>query len=226
MSDDPVAVSLLAKARASKDDLEARLLLAATVDRVARDLGVQSVVTGGTAVDFYVAGAAGTSAAYPEKWRASADVDLVVLEARARAGTLDQLRRALQRQLGLVPRSYPSHDGSPVFVRTVAVPDFGYGLEIVGEEISLDPRAERVVTVDIDEGTVVLQGPEDTALHYAESGWDTYNARDWERALAVYRASRARDFDEEYLLRRAKERGQEAAVEAVLALQPLRRRRF
>ncbi|MGQ0535838.1 MAG: hypothetical protein ACT4PT_07180 [Methanobacteriota archaeon] len=221
MSGDPAAASLLDAARRQRDDLAARLLLAAAVQRVADELGIQAVVTGGTAVDFYAAGAAGTSAAYPFAWRASGDVDVVAVATRGgRAGAID-LQRALVRDLGLEPAwRRLDASGREVWSRGLLVPDFGFGLEVVGDELFGDRDAERVLTVEVEGQPVVLRGPEDVVLAYAESGFDTWHKRDWERALAVFAAMRD-EIDLAYLRRRAGGRGIAGVLEEVVEGRPL-----
>lgn len=204
---------LLQKARETDDDLEARLLLAAAVEQVALGVGIQPVVTGGTAVDFYAAEAAGTSESYPPGWRASADVDLVVLSVAGGPGTRKLLIEALA-DYGLKPVN-------PDVPRTIEVPDFGYGLEIVGDELNLDPKAERIVTVRIDgKYPVTFRGPEDLILTYGEWAWVEFSPRDWERALAVYRTMRER-IDMQYLVEAAKARGKEEMLRAITEQRPL-----
>lgn len=219
-SADPVAVRLLEKARASRDDLEARLLLAAAVQRVATGIGVLSVVVGGTAVDFYVAKAAGTSAAYPAMWQASRDVDLVALSLTD-VGAVQRLKEALVGQLGFTPMFQRTDaDGQPAWSRTLDVPDFPYGLEIVSDTLGADPRAERAFIVEVEGERVYFRGPEDTLISYAESGWHFRDGRDWERALAVWRTMRE-EMDVEYLQRRAAERRMPGVLRMVMDQQPL-----
>ncbi|MBI4393312.1 MAG: hypothetical protein HY556_05880 [Euryarchaeota archaeon] len=225
MSADPVAVSLLDKARRSTDDLEARLLLTAALQRIADSLGLQLVVVGGTAVDFYAAGAAGTSAGYPKKWQASRDVDLVALSLRASSASENQLRRRLEAELGIDPEPFaPDDDGRVSYRRGLTVPDFQHGVEIVANELRGDPKAERVFTVEIESQPVVLRGPEDVLVAYAESGWDLYDGRDWERALAVWRTME-QEMDVDYLRRRAIDRRMPGVLEEVIAQRPLPDRR-
>lgn len=221
MSVDQVVASLLNKARASRDDLEARLLAAAAVQRVADSLGLRLVVVGGTAVDFYVAGAAGTSAGYPAMWRASRDVDLVVLSLAASASSEADLKRRLEAELGVeLQRSPPDAEGSESFGHGLTIPDFGYKLEIVADALSGDPKAERVFTVYVEDQALSLRGPEDTIISYAESGWFFYDGRDWERALGVWNTMKD-ECDVEYLKRRAGERKMPAVLEEVFAQRPL-----
>lgn len=207
---------LLQKARETDGDLEARLLLSAAVAQVALGVGIQPVVTGGTAVDFFAANAAGTSESYPPGWRASADIGLVVLSVSGGSGVRKILIDALQEYgLRLVTEGIES---------TIEVPGLGYGLEIVGEELNLDPRAERVVTVRIDgRFPITFRGPEDIILTYGEWAWVEYSPRDWERALAVYRTMRER-VDMEYLVDAAKARGKESMLRAITEQKPLPRR--
>ena len=219
-SRDQVAVSLLERARAEPDPLAARLLLSASVQRVARSVGAHAVVSGGTAVDFYAAGAAGTSEAWPAKWAASHDVDVVAMPVRRYESVHERLLHALEDQLGLRPEW---HVGT---ARIVRVPDFPFGLDLVGDELHGDPLGERVFTVMVDDlHPVAFRGPEDVVLAYAESGWDTYHARDWERALAVARAMRDR-LDVAWMLDESQRRGKRHLVEAILRGEPLRRRPF
>lgn len=215
MPGNPDAVSLLAKARASRDDLEARLYLAAAVQLVATGVGARCVVSGGTAVDFFAGGATGTSEAYPLKWRASADVDLVVFSVPGFERARVKVMRALESDLGLLPRWQAGT------ARVIEVPDFPFGLEIVGDELNLDPRAENVFTVMLEERwPITFRGPEEVILAYAESGWHTRHTRDWERALAVCAAMREH-LDVEHLLAIAQTRGQTQVIARVLAKEPM-----
>jgi hypothetical protein len=210
------AASLLKKARETRDDLEARLYLAAAVQRVALEVGARCVVSGGTSVDFYAGGAVGRSEAYPALWRASGDVDLVVFAIRGYASVRVKVLKALESTLGLRPRWMGDT------ARVVEVPDFPFGLEIVGDELNLDPLGENVLTVMLDGvHPVTLRGPEEVILAYAESGWHTRHTRDWERALAVYSAMKEH-LDVDHLLRLAEARGQSQVIARVLAMQPLR----
>lgn len=216
MHSNPDAGSLLQKARASRDDLAARLYLAAAVQHVATSVGARCVVSGGTAVDFYAGGAAGTSESYPLKWRASGDVDLVIFAVKGHDAVRVKVLRALESDLGLKPEW---HVGT---ARVVDVPDFPFGLEIVGDELNLDPHAQNVFTVLVeDRWPITFRGPEEVILAYAESGWHTRHTRDWERALAVCAAMR-KYLDVDHLLRLAETRGQAAVVARVLAMEPLR----
>jgi len=113
-----------------------------------------------------------------------------------------------------------SADGREEIGRTIDVPDFGFGLEIVGDELHADPLGEHVVTVDVEGQLVALRGPEDIIIAYAESGWDTHHAREWERALAVFRAMRE-SLDMDRLRRRAAERRMPAVLDEVLHQRPL-----
>lgn len=221
-SQDPVAASLLERARAEADPLAARLLLGAAVQRIARSVGADAVISGGTAVDFYAAGAAGTSEAWPAKWAASHDVDVVAMPVSRYESVRERLLHALEDQLGLQP------EWRAGTARIVRVPDFQFGLDLVGDELDGDPLGERVFTVMIDDvHPVAFRGPEDIVLAYAESGWDTYHARDWERALAVARAMRTGDrLDVAWMLDEAQRRGKRHLIEAILRGEPLRRRSF
>lgn len=218
MSPPNVAVSLLERARAASDPLEARLLLSAAVQRVAMGVGARSVVSGGTAVDFYAAGATGTSEGWPAKWAGSYDVDVVALPVQRYDSVRTVLLAALEDELGLQP---VWHGGT---ARIVRVPDFQFGLDLVGEELRGDPMGDRVFTVLVDDlHPVSFRGPEDVILSYAESGWDTFHSRDWERALAVCNAMRAK-LDVAWMLDESARRGQRHVLEAVLRGEPLRRR--
>lgn len=218
MSGNDGAASLLKKARESRDDLEARLYLAAAVQQVALGVGARCVVSGGTSVDFYAAGAVGRSEAYPALWRASGDVDLVVFGIRGYESMRVKVMQALESTLGLKPEW---HAGT---ARVVEVPDFPFGLEIVGDELNLDPRAENVFTVLL-EGVhpVTFRGPEEVILAYAESGWHTHHTRDWERALAVFAAMKEH-LDLDHLLQAAEARNQSHVIAQVLAMRPLQPR--
>lgn len=207
------AASLLDRARRADDELEQRLLLAAAVQRAGLGVGVQSVLTGGTAADFYASGTLGTSEAYPLKWRPSADIDVVVLATHASGDARVTMLRELER-LGLRPRWV---GGS---ARVVDVPEFPFTLEIVGDELSRDPRAERVVTVLLDGAVpVTIRSPEDVILAYGESGWHLRHGGDWTRALAVYSAMRDR-LDVPRMVDEATRRSQRAVLDAVMRLEP------
>lgn len=222
MSDTPgqaAAASLLERARAERDDLAARMLLAAAVQQVALSVGARSILTGGTAVDFYASKALGTSEGYPNKWRPSADVDLVVMSVEGRASVRKDLLAGLVA-LGMRPRWFGDT------ARMVDVPDFPFLLEIVGDELNRDPKAERVITVLVDgKWPVTLRGPEDVILSYGESGWDTYHHGDWERALAVYAAMKDR-LDVPFLHEEAARRKKTQILESIVRMEPLRRRGY
>lgn len=214
MSGQRVAASLLERARLARDSLDSRLWLAAAVQRVALGVGARSVVAGGTSVDFYAAGATGTSESLPAKWQASADVDLVVFAIEGWSDARANVLRALEDVLGLRPRYLAGT------ARVVDVPDYAYGLEIVGDELRGDARGERVFTVLLEgEHPVTFRGPEDTILSYAESGWHLRHDRDWERALAVFSAMREK-LDIPWMIDEAERRGQRPAIDAVLRLEP------
>lgn len=218
MSRSDVAVSLLERARAASDPLEARLLLAAAVQRVAIGVGARAVVSGGTAVDFYAGGATGTSEGWPAKWAASYDVDVVAMPVARYERVRPRLLQALESELGLQP-VWHGDTG-----RIVHVPDFPFGLDLVGDELNGDPLGERVFTVLIDDiHPISFRGPEDIILSYAESGWDTYHSRDWERALAVCNAMRER-LDIPWMADEATRREKRMIIESVLHGEPLRRR--
>lgn len=213
MPSSDVAASLLERARAARDSLDARILLAAAINRVALEIGTRAVVSGGTAVDFYAAGATGTSEGYPVKWAPSGDVDVVVLSVDGSRATAADLREALASRLGLKPR----YHGTP---RVIDVPDFAYGLDIFASELERDPKGERVLTILVDDvHPVHFRGPEDSILAYAESGYDTRHSRDWERALAMYAAMKDR-LDLPWMIAEADRRGQRAVLDAVLAMKP------
>ncbi|HWG92526.1 MAG TPA: hypothetical protein VNZ52_16895 [Candidatus Thermoplasmatota archaeon] len=221
MSADPVAVALLERARRTRDDLEARLLLAAAVQRAAEGVGVLSVVTGGTAVDFYVAGASGTSATYPLAWRASADVDLVAVSVKGSGDARRRVKEAVRDVLGMQVASLGrTADGVELLDRALYLEGFGYGVEIVADEVAGDPRAERVWTVEVDGHPVTLQGPEDTLIAYAESGWHFHHPRDWERALGIFAAMKD-EMDLAYLQKRARERHMPRVLAEAMAIHPL-----
>lgn len=215
MTDPNVAASLLNRARSARDSLDSRLLLAAAVQRVALSVGARTVVTGGTAVDFFAAGATGTSESLPAKWQASGDVDVVVFAVEGWADVKPDVLRALETQLGLQPYS-----NLPGVARVVDVPNYAYGLEFVGRELRGDERAERVYTVLLDgEHPVTFRGPEDVILSYAESGWHLHHDRDWERALAVYAAMKD-ILDMRFLVEEAGRRRQTQPIDAVLKQHP------
>ena len=90
-------------------------------------------------------------------------------------------------------------------------------------ELTGDPRAERAVTVLVDnEHPVTFRSPEDTILAYAESGAHFRHQRDWERALAVYSAMKDR-LDLAFLVAEADRRGQRDVIDRILRMEPLRR---
>lgn len=208
------AVSLLERARASRDPLAARLLLAAAVTHVGEAVGVHPIVTGGTAVDFYVAGALGTSEGWPAAWSASHDVDVVALAASGGKEARRLLFQALEADLGL----RPIYGG---VMRAVEVPDFPFGLEIVGERLTHDPDGARVVTVRIEgQDRVLMRGPEDVVLAYTEGAAATKHRADWTRALAVFRAQKD-IIDVGYLRSAATRLGLAEAIETVIAGRPM-----
>lgn len=204
---------LLARARATTDDLEARLLLAAAVAEAGREVGARVVLTGGSAADLYATGALGTSAAYPALWRPSGDVDVIVLSTTA----WKPARKALQErlvQMGLEPRYFTD------LARVVMVPDFPFYLEIVSEELGSRERDERTMTILIDDRVPLeVRGPENVILAYGESGLHLRHSGDWTRALAVYAAMKER-LDVEWMKHEAARRGQTDMLDLVLALRP------
>lgn len=213
MTSSDVAVSLLDRARKAADGLDARILLAASVNRIALEIGSRTIASGGTAVDFYAAGASGTSESYPAKWAPSGDVDLVVMEVPGSNATIDTLRDALGTRLGLHPRH-------PGVRRAIDVPDFPYGLDIFASDLERDPQGERVVTILVDSiHPVHFRGPEDTILAYGESGWDTRHSRDWERALAMYSAMKEK-VDLPWMYAEADRRKQRRVLDAIVRGEP------
>jgi hypothetical protein len=212
------AASILERARATRDDLAARLLLAAAVQRAGQAVGARVVLNGGAAVDFYASGALGTSAAYPAAWRASSDVDVVVIAVDPLREAWVPLLRELEK-LGLRPRWIAGT------ARVVEVPDLPYVLEVVGDELGKG-RGERPITVLLDgEIPLTVRSPEDVILAYAESGWHLRHSGDWTRALAVSAAMRER-LDLAYLREESLRRGQLDVVERVLQGEPMRRLTF
>jgi hypothetical protein len=210
------AASLLERARAAEDELEARLLLAAAVQAAGLAVGARTVLTGGTAADFYASGTLGTSEAYPAMWRPSADVDVVAMSVEPWGEARVPLLKRLE-ELGLKP------EWRAGTARVVEVPDFPFILEIVGEELSRDPKGERVVTVLLDSvAPLTIRGPEDVVLAYAESGWHLRHAGDWTRALAVYAAMKDR-LDHARLHEEARRRGQSEVLARVERQEPIRR---
>lgn len=205
--------SILERARATSDDLEARLLLAAAVAQAGREIGARVVLTGGSAADLYATGALGTSAAYPALWRPSGDVDVIVLSVPpwrpTRTALLDRLER-----MGLEPRYFTDT------ARVVMVPDFPFYLEIVAEEFGGRERDERSMTILVD-GRVPLdvRSPENVILAYGESGLHLRHSGDWTRALAVYAAMKPR-LDVEWMKHEAARRGQTEMLDLVLAMRP------
>lgn len=205
--------ALLARARRTSDDLEARLLLAAAVSQAGREVGVRVVVTGGTTADFYASGALGTSAAYPALWRPSGDVDVVVLSVDAGRSARESLVARLG-PLGLTART-------PGVARVVDVPDFPFFLEIVSEELEGRGREGRTFTILLDDATPVeLRSPESVILAYAESGWHLRHSGDWTRALAVFTVMRER-LDLAWMRDEAARRGQTAVLERIERREPL-----
>lgn len=213
------AASSLERARASDDELEQRLWLAAAVQAAALAVGARMVVTGGTAADFYASGTLGTSGAYPAKRRPRADIDVVVIHIEPWKEARVPLLRQLEA-LGMRPRYV-----APDVARIVDVPGVPFALEIVGDESSRDPKGERVVTVLLD-GIVPLtmRGPEDVILAYGESGWQFWHAGDWTRALAVYAAMKDR-LDHARLEDEARRRGQSDVLVRIERIEPLPKRR-
>lgn len=207
----------LARVAGEPDRLRARLLLAGIVSRVAKDVGFQPVVVGGTAVDFYASGATGSSARLPAGWRGSVDVDLVSL----RTGGSQPSRRlfdALKRN-GWTPDETRDLHGNVHFGRGVPHPRLPqYPLEIVSEE--LNGSYEHVVRISVDEFEAAVIGPEDVVVEHAEWGAHTRDQQSWTRALAVAAAQKD-DLDLSYLRDRAAERGFSDAVEKVLRGEPL-----
>lgn len=209
------SAQLLAQAARTTDDLEARLLVAAAVTSLAREVGVRVVVTGGTAADFYVTGALGTSAAYPALWRPSGDIDVIALSVGpwkpAREALLARLRDA-----GLPPR------GKGPAARVVDIPGVPFYVELVSDELGSAERTERPVTILLDERMPIeLRSPENVILAYAESGWRLRHTGDWTRALAVYRAMRDR-LDVEWMRLEAARRGQSDVIARIERVEPLR----
>ncbi|HUR68024.1 MAG TPA: hypothetical protein VM370_02175 [Candidatus Thermoplasmatota archaeon] len=214
MSSPTDAASLLERARAARDPLAARMWLAAAVTEVGLRHGIRAVVTGGTAVDFYVAGAVGTSDGWPVAWRGSADVDVVALAAEGGIDARRDLFHALETDLGLKP----SYEG--VF-RTIEVPGYPFGLEIVGDALTHDPTGARVVTVRLEgRHAVFLRGPEDVVLAYVEGAVATRHRGDWTRALAVFATQRAR-IDLAYLRTTAARLRLSAPIEEIIAGRPM-----
>lgn len=217
MSEPPEApASLLRRAAATTDDLEARLLTAAAVAEAGREVGVRVVVTGGTAADFYATGALGTSAAYPALWRPSGDIDVIALSIGewkpARDVLLDRLRA-----LGLVPRYFSG------VARALDVPGVPFYVELVSEELGTRGREERAMTILIDARTPLeVRSPESVILAYGESGWHLRHTGDWTRALAVYSAMRER-LDMAWLHEDAARRGLSETIARIERMEPLRR---
>lgn len=204
---------LLELARASTDDLETRLLLAAAVSEVGRRVGVRVVVTGGTAADFYATGALGTSAAYPAQWRPSGDIDVVALAIGAWKPAREALMEAL-RGIGLVP-----HGLSP---RALDAPGIPFYVELVADELGSRGREERTMTVILNDTTPLeIRSPENVILAYGESGWHLRHTGDWTRALAVHAAMKER-LDVGWMRAEAERRGQSEMLARVLRMEPLR----
>lgn len=205
--------SLLARARATTDDLEARLLLAAAAAQAGREIGARVVLTGGSAADLYVTGALGTSAAYPALWRPSGDVNVVMIAVSPWMPTRKALLDRLER-MGLEPRYFTD------VARVVMVPDLPFYLEIVAEELGGRERDERTMTILVD-GRVPLEvrSPESLILAYGESGLHLRHSGDWTRALSVYSAMKGR-LDVEWMKHEAARRGQADMIELVLAMRP------
>lgn len=207
------AASLLERARATRDDIVARMLLAAAVEQLALSVGARSILTGGTAVDFYVTSALGTSEGYPVKWRPSADVDVVVMRVEGPPAPRRDLIDALVK-LGAKPRWFGDT------ARVIEIPDYPFTLELVEEELNRDPKAEHVMNVLVEgKWPVTIRGPEDVVLAYAESGLHMRHGADWERALAVYTAMKDR-LDLPWMFEEARRRGQEEALKLVVEGRP------
>lgn len=205
---------LLAKARATTDDLEARLLLAAAVGQAGREVGVAVVLTGGTAADLFATSALGTSAAYPALWRPSGDIDVVVLSVGAWKPARKTLLARLE-QMGFEPRWFGDS------ARQVDVPEFPFYLELVSEELGGRGRDERTMTILIDGSTPLdVRSPENVILAYAESGWHLRHSGDWTRALAVFSAMRDR-LDMEWMRLEAQRRGQGDVLARIERREPL-----
>lgn len=211
---DDRAKLLAEKAKRTTDDLEARLLMAAAVAQAGREVGVRVVLTGGTAADFYVSGALGTSAGYPALWRPSGDIDLIVLSVPSWGPG----RKALQERLvgmGMEPHLFQET------AREFDVPGFPFYIELVADELGDRGREERTMTILLDgEHALELRSPENVILSYGESGWHLRHSGDWTRALAVFSAMRDR-LDLAWMELEAKKRGQSAMLEHVTALHPL-----
>lgn len=207
--------ALLAKAAASVDDLEARLLLAAAVSQAGREVGVRVVVTGGTAADFYASGALGTSAGYPALWRPSGDIDMLALSVGEwKPARLTLMKRLVE--LGLQPR------GPLEWTRSLDAPNVPFYVELVAEEMGDRYREERTMTVLLDGATPVeMRSPENVILAYGESGLHLRHTGDWTRALAVHAAMKDR-LDVEWMRAEAARRGQSEMLSRVERREPLR----
>ncbi len=168
-------------------------------------------MTGGTAIDFYVAETLDKAADRNMRPDLSIDVDIVTLEADGMSGAI-RLRQALAAA-GLHPAGA---DLSPVAVRTERGwrhPDVPIPVEILGSDFDGDPA--RVIIVDVDAWEIRIRGPEDTIWERAEWGWHTGDQRAWTQALAVMECQR-HHVDKAYFRRLASERRYEQAAEAVL----------
>jgi len=205
--------SLLARARQTTDDLEARLLLTAAVAQAGRQVGARVVLTGGTAADFYASGALGTSAGYPVLWRPSGDIDVIVLSLPPWQPVRRLLLQRLER-MGLKPQYFTDT------ARIVLVPEFPFYLEIVAEELGGRERDERTMTLLVDGRVPVdIRSPENVILAYGESGLHMRHHGDWTRALAVCAAMRDR-LDVGWMEQEAARRGQSEMLDLVLAMRP------
>ncbi|MHB8584897.1 MAG: hypothetical protein ACYDDF_03555 [Thermoplasmatota archaeon] len=218
---DPVAASLLAKAREATgvDGLYGRMLVAAAVAHAAEGSGIEPIVVGGTAADFYIAGAA-MSRGLPAGWEVSLDLDLVALAIRG--GDARRRLGALVREKLLFRPDLKAKDsfGNEFYGRGFTIPGVPVGLEIVDDELDADEKGEHVVTVEVEKHPVRLRSPEDVLVNYAESGWDTWQGRDWERALAIWRVQKPA-MDMIYLRQQAAARRIPGVLEAVVDQKPL-----
>lgn len=205
--------ALLIRARATTDDLEARLLLAAAVAQAGREVGARVVLTGGTAADLYATGALGTSAAYPALWRPSGDIDLVVLAVPPWKPARRDLLARLEA-MGLEPQYFTDT------ARVIRVPDFPFYVELVSDELGGRERDDRTMTLLVDGETPLdVRSPENVILAYGESGLHLRHHGDWTRALAVCAAMRGR-LDVEWMKHEAERRGQGHMLDLVLSMRP------
>lgn len=188
-------------------------MAAAVTELVAGD-GVTPLVTGGTSVDLYAAGALEEAPRYPQGWQPSLDVDLVNLASDSYGGATT-IRRRLHAA-GFVPAM--GDDSDVDRERGWRHPDVPVAIEVIGG--AFEGAREKVVELDVDGHTCHVRGPEDTLWEHLEWAAHTGDQRSWTRALAIAKAQRE-TLDVPYLRRLAEERGFAEALDACLRSEPL-----